>query len=137
MGFTLSPRWIDAADPGRLDFLSSLPYVATMFAAWRNWRERHRHPASLALHAVAIPMLVLAGVLVVVQLIEGAWGLWWRPAGLVAASYVLQWIGHAIEGNDMGELIVIKKLMGKPYVAVAPLRRERSRRAEESAGRTR
>jgi uncharacterized membrane protein YGL010W len=91
-----------------------------MRAAWTNWRERHRNPVSLALHAVAIPLLVLAGVLVVVQLIDGAWHLWWRPVMLVVASYVLQWIGHAIEGNDMGEVILIKKLLGRPYVAVAP-----------------
>ncbi len=91
-----------------------------MLAAWKNWRQRHRHPASLGLHAVAVPMLVLAGVLVVVQLIDGAWHLWWRPVGLVVASYVLQWIGHAIEGNDMGEVILIKKLLGRPYVAVVP-----------------
>ncbi len=87
-----------------------------------NWRERHRHPASLVLHLVAIPMLPVAGVLAVVQLADGAWNLWWRPAGLFALSYLLQWIGHLIEGNDMGEVILIKKLLGKPYVAVAPRR---------------
>jgi len=35
-------------------------------------------------------------------------------------SYVLQGIGQAIEGNDMGEVVLIKKLFGKPYVAIAP-----------------
>lgn len=89
-----------------------------MLAIWTNWRERHMHPVSFALHAVAIPMLVVAGVLVVLQLAEGAWALWWRPAVLVVASYLLQWIGHTVEGNDMGEVILIKKLLGRPYVAV-------------------
>lgn len=96
-----------------------------MLAVWNNWRERHRHPISLALHVIAIPLLVLAGVLVVIQLIEGAWALWWRPALLLIVSYALQWIGHVVEGNDMGEVIVIKRLLGKPYVAVA----DESRRA--------
>jgi hypothetical protein len=41
----------------------------------------------------------------------------------VAVSYILQWIGPAVEGNDMGELILIKKLLGKPYVAVSPKHR--------------
>jgi uncharacterized membrane protein YGL010W len=90
-----------------------------MIVAWNNWRMRHRHPVCLALHAIAIPMLVLAGVLVVVQLLGGAWNLWWRPVGLLAVSYVLQWIGHTIEGNDMGEVILLKKLLRRPYVAVA------------------
>lgn len=64
-------------------------------------------------------MLPLAAVMVVVQLLDGAWNLWWRPVGLFVISYLLQWVGHFIEGNDMGELILIKKLLGKPYVAVA------------------
>ncbi len=95
-----------------------------MLAAWNNWRQRHRHPASIALHVVAIPMLVVAGGLIVVQLFDGAWNLWWRPVALVLVSYVLQGIGHAIEGNDMGEVILIKKWLGKPYVAVGPQCRE-------------
>ena len=65
-------------------------------------------------------MLPLAGYLVIVQLQDAAWSLWWRPVGLVVLSYVLQWIGHRIEGNDMGELILAKKWIGKPYVAVSP-----------------
>ena len=69
---------------------------------------------------MAIPMLVATGVLIVVQLVEGAWSLWWRPVSLIALSYLLQWIGHWIEGNDMGEVILIKKALGRPYVAVSP-----------------
>ncbi|MBI4718006.1 MAG: DUF962 domain-containing protein [Planctomycetes bacterium] len=89
--------------------------------AWlSNWRERHQHPASLLLHALAIPMLPMAVVLIVVQLADSAWNLWWRPLGLIVVSYVMQWLGHRIEGNEMGEVVLIKKLLGKPYVAVAP-----------------
>jgi len=86
----------------------------------KQWRRRHQHPRSLALHVVAIPMIPLAGVLAAIQLADGAWSLWWRPVTLLATSYGMQWIGHRIEGNDMGEIILIKKMLGKPYVAVAP-----------------
>lgn len=86
----------------------------------RHWFERHQHPVSLALHIIAVPMLPVALVLAITQLLDGAWSLWWRPVGLFALSYLLQWIGHRIEGNDMGELILIKKWLGMPYVAVAP-----------------
>lgn len=91
-------------------------------AAWANWLLRHQHPISLILHAVAIPMLPLAGVLAVVQLAQEAWHLWWRPVLIFSLSYVLQWIGHRIEGNDMGEVILIKRMLGRPYVAIAPPR---------------
>ena len=89
--------------------------------AWLNtWLARHQHPISRCLHAVAIPMLVVSGVLIVVQLVQGAWSLWWRPVSLIVVSYVLQWVGHRIEGNDMGEVILIKRALGRPYVAVSP-----------------
>lgn len=86
----------------------------------QNWLERHRHPASRLLHAVGIPLLIWGLLLGGMQLARWRWDLWWRPATLIAGSYLLQWIGHLIEGNDMGEIILIKKLLGRPYVAVAP-----------------
>ena len=85
-----------------------------------NWRRRHQHPVSRALHAIAIPLLLSAGGLALVQLLDGAWSLWWRPACLLAISYGLQWLGHTIEGNDMGELILIKKALGRDYVVISP-----------------
>jgi len=85
-----------------------------------NWIERHQHPASQILHAVGIPLTVAAVVLAIVQLSAGAWGLWWRPLLLFVGGYGLQWLGHRIEGNDMGEVILIKRWRGWPYVAVSP-----------------
>lgn len=38
--------------------------------------------------------------------------------GGVVAGYVLQFLGYVVEGNDAGEMILIKKLLGKPYRAV-------------------
>ena len=84
-----------------------------------NWRSRHRHPASLTLHAIGIPLTIWAVVLAGFQLADWRWDLWWRPAGLLAAGYLLQWIGHRVEGNDMGKVILIKKTLGRPYIAVA------------------
>jgi len=100
----------------------------------KRWLERHQHPASQVLHAVGIPMLVAALGLAVWQLATWQWGLWWRPAGLLIVSYVLQWVGHRVEGNDMGELILIKRVLGRPYVAVGPRYAARDRAA--SGGET-
>jgi hypothetical protein len=72
------------------------------------------------LHAVGIPLTLCAVGLAVIQLIDWRWDLWWRPSVMLAAGYLLQWVGHRIEGNDMGELILIKRWRGQPYVAVAP-----------------
>lgn len=89
--------------------------------AWlSNWLARHRNPTSFWLHMVGIPMTIAAIPLAIVQLRDDRWDLWWRPAALFFGGYFLQWVGHLIEGNDMGELILIKKLRGKPYVAISP-----------------
>lgn len=74
----------------------------------------------MALHLIGIPLTLAAVALAIVQLSQWRWDLWWRPAGLLLAGYLLQWIGHQVEGNDMGELILFKKWLGRPYVAVSP-----------------
>ena len=78
-----------------------------------NWLERHQNPTSFWLHMVGIPMTVVG---------VGFWiyGDFWMGLALFVGGYVLQWIGHVIEGNDVGEIIPIKKMLGMPYVAVAP-----------------
>ena len=90
-----------------------------------DWRRRHQHPVSFWLHVIGIPLTIAFIPLALVQLSQGRWDLWWRPTALLLAGYFLQWLGHTIEGNDMGEVILIKKRLGKPYVAVSPRYKER------------
>ena len=89
--------------------------------AWfENWRQRHQSPASFRLHLVGIPLTILALALAGYQLYIWRWDLWWRPTLLLAIGYLLQYIGHVIEGNDMGEIVLIKRLFGRSYVAISP-----------------
>jgi hypothetical protein len=81
--------------------------------ARRNWLERHQNPANFWIHMIGIP-LACAGVAL---LFVADW--YWGVAALVL-GYLLQWIGHRIEGNDVGELIPLKRLLGLPVVAVVP-----------------
>ena len=85
-----------------------------------NWLERHQSPLSFWLHMVGIPLTILSVPLAIWQLANWDWGNWWRPAALLAIGYGLQWLGHLWEGNDMGEVILLKKWRGRPYVAVSP-----------------
>lgn len=91
-----------------------------MPAWWTRYLERHQHAASRVLHAIGVPATVAAVVLAGLQLAQWRWDLWWRPAALLVGGYALQYIGHLIEGNDMGEVILVKKWLGRPYVAVSP-----------------
>ncbi len=98
--------------------------------AIKNWLERHQHPASRVLHGMGIPMTIASVVLALVQLRAEQWDLWWRPVVLLVGGYVLQWIGHMIEGNDVGEWILVKKMLGRDYVAVSPRYKRREREGE-------
>jgi len=96
-----------------------------------SWLERHQHPASFWLHMVGIPLAVASLPLAAVQLYQNRWGLWWRPVLLLAGGYLLQWIGHRIEGNDLGEIILLKKWLGMPYVAISPRFEQRPGRSDD------
>jgi hypothetical protein len=95
--------------------------VSNSWPSWlRNWLERHQCPLSRRLHYVGIPLAVAAVAVALAQLWLWRWDLWWRPAVLLVVGYLLQYIGHRVEGNDMGEVILVKRLLGKPYQAVSP-----------------
>ncbi len=47
---------------------------------------------------------------------------WYLGCGAIGLGYLLQWIGHRVEGNDVGEIIPLKRLLGLPFVAIAPLK---------------
>ncbi len=45
---------------------------------------------------------------------------WYWGVGAIVSGYALQWVGHRVEGNDVGELIPVKRLLGLPVIAIAP-----------------
>ena len=67
---------------------------------------------------LGIPLAVTGIVLFI------AWPLqdWYWGASAFVLGYVLQYIGHKLEGNDLGEWAGIKRLLGLPYVSIAPPR---------------
>lgn len=87
--------------------------------ALQNWRERHQHPFNFAIHLIGIPLAV-AGVVLLFTL---PWNQWYWGVLAFVLGYVLQFIGHCVEGNDLGEWAGIKRLFGLPYVAIAPPRK--------------
>lgn len=84
-----------------------------------HWLKRHQSPVSFWLHVVGIPLAVAGGLLGLYQLILWHWEPWYWPISMIVGGYLLQWIGHVYEGNDMGEVILFKKWAGRPYRAVS------------------
>jgi len=101
----------------------------------RYWLRRHQHPICFYLHVVGIPTAAAA--------LPCLWlEMYWSAAGLFFLGYFLQWLGHKVEGNDVGELIPFKRLLGLPVVEFGPRglacpdtdRRGRNREAASQTG---
>ena len=92
------------------------PSNRPLLRALHNWRERHQHPFNFWIHMLGIPLAV-AGVVLEFAL---PWDQWYWGVGSFVLGYVFQWLGHLVEGNDVGEIAGIKRLLGLPYVGIAP-----------------
>lgn len=64
---------------------------------------RHKHPVNAILHIFGVPM-VFYGVFV---LFTGDFRVGW---GLFVLGYLLQYLGHKAQGNEVGEVTLIKKI---------------------------
>jgi Protein of unknown function (DUF962) len=89
------------------------PVLRFLRKALRNWRERHQHPVNFAIHLLGIPLAVSG--LFLLFFLPWYWGV-----SAFILGYALQYAGHAVEGNDVGEWAGIKRMLGLPYVSIAP-----------------
>lgn len=81
----------------------------------KNYLPRHRNRFNQALHLVGVPL----------TFVGTPWTLaagvaWYWPVACFAVGYALQFAGHAVEGNDAGEIVFIKKKLGLPYTEYGP-----------------
>ena len=81
---------------------------------FRNYIERHRNRANQVLHLIGVPLTFVVSVVFLLQ--EN----WSTAVGCFVVGYVLQFVGHYIEGNDAGETILVKRLLGLPYREFGP-----------------
>ena len=75
------------------------------------------------LHIVGIPATVLGPMLLPIALLAWSIGIGILGIGLFLAGYLIQFLGHALEGSDPGEVIWLKRKLGLPYVEIAPRRK--------------
>jgi len=79
----------------------------------RNWLQRHRNPFNFWIHLIGIPLAVTGVVLLF--FLDWYWGV-----GAIVLGYLFQYVGHLVEGNDLGEWAAIKRMLGLPYVGISP-----------------
>ncbi len=81
-----------------------------------NYIQRHQNHANQILHLFGVPLTFI------VSTVFLAYQEWWAAFGCFVGGYILQFLGHAIEGNDAGEVVLINRWLGRPYVEFAPSR---------------
>lgn len=81
----------------------------------KNYLPRHRNRWNQALHLVGVPLTFVGTPWCIASRYE-----WSVSAACFVSGYLLQFAGHAVEGNDAGEVVFLKKLMGMPYTEYGP-----------------
>ena len=89
-----------------------------------NYIQRHQNGWNQLLHLIGVPLTFVVSIVLLVAG-ENWWALWAFLGG-----YVLQFAGHAIEGNDAGEVVLLKRCLGLPYREFGP--KAAGERAEQS-----
>lgn len=79
-----------------------------------NYVQRHQNGWNQLLHLVGVPLTFVVSIVFLV------YGHGWWALGAFLGGYALQFIGHAIEGNDAGEMVLIKRWLGLPYREFGP-----------------
>ncbi len=78
-----------------------------------DWYARHSHRGSLILHVIGIPLLVLSIVLVPLYLVLLSPALLGLSMASFAASYAIQFLGHALDRSEPGEITQLRKRWSK------------------------
>lgn len=82
-----------------------------------DYCSRHKDPTNAALHVIGVPMAFIGMARVFSRKSSDRnWGIL-----MVVAGYTLQYIGHKHQGNEVGEISLIKFLFNK----IGPLLGER------------
>lgn len=68
-----------------------------------HWCSRHSHPVNAVLHAIGIPATIVGLVFICIgSILTGIL--------LIIGGYILQIIGHVVEGSEVGELMLFKSI---------------------------
>lgn len=71
-----------------------------------DYIQRHKHPVNAILHIFGVPMAFYG----LFKLIVGDFG---SGLGLLIGGYLLQWLGHSAQGNEVGEVTLIKNIVAR------------------------
>ncbi len=74
-----------------------------------NWLERHRNPVSFTLHILGIPPTIIGVLMVPIYVMMLSAPIFLLSAGLFLGGYLIQFLGHALEGTEPGEIAYLRR----------------------------
>ena len=74
-----------------------------------DWLQRHARPVSFALHMVGIPMTIMGVLLVPIYIGLASASILVFSLSLFVGGYLVQFLGHALEGSEPGEVAYLRK----------------------------
>lgn len=79
----------------------------------QDWLDRHRHAASFLLHMVGIPISLVGVLLAPIYLALLSWPIFLFALSLFVGGYLVQFLGHAIERSEPGEITAIRQWLAR------------------------
>lgn len=87
--------------------MSSLSRIGVSTRAFLlDYCDRHKHPLNAVLHLFGVPMVFLG-------LAKLSTGKALFGAGLFVLGYFLQYLGHKAQGNEVGEVTLLRKIWAR------------------------
>ncbi len=68
-----------------------------------DYCQRHKHPANAVLHIIGVPAAVAGACLLCTGHLT-------KGVALLLLGYLLQYQGHRAQGNEVGEIILVKRI---------------------------
>jgi len=77
---------------------------APLVRFWRDYRQRHCYWPNALFHVVGVPLTIVAIYL-------AGCGRWFWAAAAMAVGYALQSFGHRLQGSEVGELALMRRIL--------------------------
>ncbi|RUL86744.1 Mpo1-like protein [Tautonia sociabilis] len=81
----------------------------------QDWIARHKNPANFALHIVAIPPTILGVLYIPIYLTLLSIPVFLTALGLFAGGYLVQFLGHAIDRSEPGEIALLRRWLRRQW----------------------
>ena len=82
-----------------------------------NWIERHRDVRSFVLHLIGIPCTILGVLLMPVYVLLLSFTVFALALTLFVGGFLIQFLGHGLDGSEPGEIKGIRIWLAKRRVA--------------------